>query len=108
MFLNPIFLQVNELSQDVWYILGAAIVLILAIALTRYYQRKQKTREDLPPRTATKNTSNYNIDNTGIDDKHLDDLNPREANEVVDKMKESDYIPSEEEFHELRKAKKAQ
>lgn len=100
-------LQSNELAQDVWWVIGAAIVLIAVYLLTRYFQAKQKTREDLPPETAVVNDSNYNIANTGVEDKDLTKLSKQEAEVVIDKMKKSDYIPSDEEFHELRDAGKS-
>ncbi|PHI18368.1 hypothetical protein CEQ90_18140 [Lewinellaceae bacterium SD302] len=102
-----LLLQSNELAQDVWWVAGAAIVLIIAYFMTRNYQKKQKTREDLPPRTRIVNDSNYNIDNTGTEDKNLGKLADNEADVVIDKMKKSDYIPSDEEFHDLRKADKS-
>jgi hypothetical protein len=106
MHVTNLFLQSNELSEDVWWVIGAAIVLLTVYFLSRKFRREQKTRDDLPPRTRIVNDSNYNINNTGVEDKKLEQLSPQEAQEVIDKMKSSDYIPTDEEFNELRRAKK--
>lgn len=101
-----LFLQSNELSQDIWWVIGAAIVLAIVYFTTRKFQRSQKTREDLPPRTKIVNDTNYNINNSGVTGKNYDELSATEAEEVIDKMKSSDYIPSDQEFHNLRNTKK--
>ncbi len=100
-----LYLQSNELSEDVWWILGALIVLGIVFFLTKraQYTQRAKHLHNADPRQNVVNDTSYNINEESVDDGGKHDLSPDEARRAVDGMRESGHIPSEEEFHELRK-----
>ncbi len=100
-----IYLQSNELSEDIWWILGALIVLGIVFYLTKRAQFTQRAKHlhTADPRQNVVNDTSYNINEESVDDGGNHDLSSEEAHRAVDDMKETGHIPSEEEFHELRK-----
>ena len=97
-------LQSNELAQDVWFVAGAAVVLLVLFLYYRKVKKDQAERvaELHDPRSHVVNDGSYNIDHSGIDDHRLKSDTPRETEELVDNFRETDQLPSAEEFHELR------
>lgn len=85
--------------------LGAAIVLVITYFLTRKAQEKQRAKhlKTNDPRQNVVNDSSYNINREGIDGHRDQNLSEDEARRAVDDMKEGGTLPSDEEFHELRK-----
>ena len=100
----PIFLQSNELSEDVWWILGALIVLAVVFYMTKraQYTQAAKSAKTADPRQNVVNDSNYNINQEGIDGHRSEGMNADEARRTAEEMKESGHIPTDEEFHDLR------
>ena len=100
-----LYLQSNELNEDIWWILGALIVLGVVFYLTKRAQNTQraKTLHSSDPFQNVVNDSSYNINEESVDDGGDHDLSAEEAHRAVDEMKETGHVPSEEEFHELRK-----
>lgn len=90
--------------SDLYWIAGAAVVLIIAYFYYKKLLADRARREAInhDPRSHVVNDSNYNIANEGIDGHRDSGLDKEGAQEVVDKMKETGTIPSREEFHELR------
>ena len=100
-----LYLQSNELNEDIWWILGALIVLGVVFFLTKRAQHTQRAKhlKTADPRQNVVNDSSYNINEESIEDGGDHDLSPEEAHRAIDEMKENGHVPSEEEFHELRK-----
>lgn len=99
-----IFLQSNELSEDVWWILGALIVLAVVFYMTKRAQYTQRAKEvkTADPRQNVVNDSSYNINQEGIDGHRSEGRSPEEAEQTARKMRDEGQIPSDEEFHDLR------
>lgn len=99
-----IFLQSNELNEDIWWILGALIVLGIIFFLTKRAQYKQRAKhvKTNDPRQNVVNDSSYNISQGGIDGHRDEDLSADEARKAAEQMKETGHIPSDEEFFKLR------
>ncbi len=98
------FLQVNELSQDVPYLLLGAIIIVLAAL---YYQkilrdRREREIKNHDPRAYTVNDSNYNINRQGIDGHRTATTSEEGAATIVRSFEATGEIPSDKEFHELR------
>ena len=100
----PILLQSNELSEDVWWIIGALIVLAVVFYMTKraQYTQAAKRAKTADPRQNVVNDTSYNINQDGIDGHRSEGLDPEEARRAAEEMKESGQIPSDEEFHDLR------
>lgn len=91
--------------QDLYWIAGAAVVLVVAYFYYRKIlaDRAERAAINHDPRSHVVNDSNYNIAHEGIDGHRDQDLNKAGAEEVIDKLKETGTIPSREEFNALRK-----
>ena len=100
-----LLLQSNELAEDVWWIVGAAIVLAIVFFLTKkaQYTQRNKNIDRRDGYDKAINKTNYNVSQEGIDGHRTEDLSPEEAREVAKKMRETGQQPTEEEFHDLRK-----
>ena len=100
----PILLQSNELSEDVWWILGALIVLAVVFYLTKraQYTQAAKRAKSADPRQNVVNDSSYNINQDGIDGHRSEGLSAEQASRAPEEMKDSGHLPSDEEFHNLR------
>lgn len=90
--------------SDLYWIAGAVVVLIIAYFYYRKILAERAERKAInhDPRSHVVNDSNYNIAREGIDGHRDQGLNEAEAGEVVNKLKETDTIPSRKEFKELR------
>ncbi|MTB50471.1 hypothetical protein [Lewinella sp. W8] len=102
------FLQVNELSVDVWWLLGVAVLAVIFYFTLRYFQQRQQRRraERHDPKAAIVNDTNYNIDRAGMDNHRADTTSPEEAQRAVETLDATDQIPTEEEFGDLRRTLK--
>ncbi|WP_157974236.1 hypothetical protein [Lewinella sp. IMCC34183] len=98
-----LYLQSNELSEDVWWILGALIVLAVVFYLTKRAQNTQRAKEvkTNDPRQNVVNDTSYNINQDGIDGHRSENMSPDEARRTIDDMKETGHIASDEEFRDL-------
>lgn len=89
---------------DLYWILGAGIVLIICyvywIKLRRAQERREDQNKDL--RSQIINKTNYNIHRDGIDGHRTASRSREEAKKLVDSLKKTDTIPTSQEFHELR------
>lgn len=95
----------NEiLTDDLMWIAGAAIVLLIVFFFTRkaQYQQRAKDKSRNDPRSKIINTTNYNINQEGIDGHKTQGLGAAGAAEVIDKDRETGYIPTNEEFFDQR------
>ena len=83
---------------------GMIVVLVVLYFLYQYFQSNQEERHDKSevPRNRTVNDTNYNIDNTGIEAEDAN-LSPRAAAQTKQNWEETDYIPSDEEFYQVKK-----
>ncbi len=102
-----LFLQAtNELSNDIYWVLGAVIVLLVCYFYwLRIGRTAKKRRQELKgPRQYIINDSNYNISRTGIDNHRTEDMTPEEAEAILDNLQSEDTIPTDEEFREVRQA----
>jgi|GEM_PF-2368080 len=103
--MQTLFLQVNELSQDLYWLAGAAVLLVIAAVYFRKILADRKEREAIAhdPRSHVVNDSNYNKNREGIDGHRSEGLNTAEAREGIENFTETDEIPTDAEFHDLRK-----
>lgn len=100
-----IYLQAETPYANLWWVLGALIVLAIVFFLTRKAQHKQAAREikTADPRHNVVNDSSYNIAQEGIDGHRDEGLSAEEAKRAAEQMKENGHVASEEEFYKLRK-----
>lgn len=100
-----LYLQSNELTEDVWWILGALIALAIVFYLTKKAQYKQRADRlgMRDPRQNVVNDSSYNINQEGIDGHRTEGLSEKEAQQAVKDMRQSGELPNREEFNDLRK-----
>lgn len=102
-----LFLQAaNELSEDIYWVLGAVIVVLICYFYWLRMNKSQRQRRERlqGPREDILNQSNYNISRTGIDDHRTENMSAEEAKNLVDGMKSEGDIPTDEEFHRLRRS----
>lgn len=86
-----------------WMIIIAVLIGLVALYfIVDYFQKKQRERADKPPRMDTVNKTNYNIAHPQAE--QYENLNPREAQEILDKWEKSDHLPSDEEYQAVKKA----
>ncbi len=98
-----LYLQTNELTEDVWWIVGALIVLAVVFFLTKraqYTQRAKEVRTN-DPRKDVINDSSYNINQEGIDGHRSEGMDKQQAERTIENMKETGHIASAEEFEDL-------
>ncbi|TXF88427.1 hypothetical protein FUA23_14930 [Neolewinella aurantiaca] len=100
-----ILLQSNELAEDAYWLAGAAVIILIAALYFRKILADRAKRKEIlhDPRSHVVNDSNYNINREGIDGHRDQALNANEARQAVETLKETEEIPSREEFTELRK-----
>lgn len=100
-----LYLQSNELNEDIWWIIGALIVLGIVFYLTKRAQYTQKAKQvkTNDPRQNVVNDSSYNPAQEGIDGHRDQGLSAEEARKAAEEMKDKGDIPSEDEFFELKK-----
>lgn len=99
------FLQAQPVGySDLYWIAGAAVVLVIAYFYYRKVLADRAKRDAInhDPRSHVVNDSNYNVAHEGIDGHRDSGLNEKGAEEVVNKLKDTGTIPSREEFHNLR------
>lgn len=92
----------TTLANDLLWVLGGLIILLLVWYLTRRHQNQQDARQEPEPRNEVINETNYNIDNTGIEGRDYANLDPGEARLVLKQWEEEEYIPSDEEFRRVQ------
>ena len=82
---------------------GVVVVGIAAYFLYNYYQQNHEERIAKldTPRNRIVNDTNYNIDNTGVEDEYAN-LNKQEAKTVTQNWEKTGYIPSDEEFYDVK------
>ncbi|WP_157975927.1 hypothetical protein [Lewinella sp. IMCC34191] len=99
-----IFLQSNGYMDDLWWIIGALIVLVVVFYMTRraQYTQRAETVKNADPRQNVVNDSSYNDKQDGIDGHRSEGFTAEQAERTVDDMEENGHIPSDEEFHDLR------
>lgn len=92
-------------SDDLWYMLGALIVLGIVFWATKKAQNTQRARElgKNDPYQEVVNDSSYNINQEGIDGHRDQGMTKEEAERTAENMHDTGHVPSDEEFHELRK-----
>ena len=100
------FLQSEPVFASDWPFLIVAAIVILAGFL--YYQKVKKDQAELKaaehdPRSHVVNDTNYNIAREGIDGHRNEGLSKAEAKRAVETLKETEQVPSREEFEELSK-----
>lgn len=100
-----LYLQAEGLGDNLWWVLGAAIVLVIVYFITRKAEADQDKRDTTTndPYQNVVNDSSYNINQEGIDGHRDEGATAAEARRAPEQMDESGHIPSDEEFHELRK-----
>lgn len=100
-----LYLQSNELNEDVWWIIGALIVLGIVFYLTKKFQYTQKAKhvQTNDPRQNVVNDSSYNPAQEGIDGHRDQGLSAEEATKAANQMRDEGHIPSDDEFFELKK-----
>ena len=98
-----LYLQSNELSEDVWWIVGALIVLAVVFYLTKRAQNTQaaKSAKNADPRQNVVNDTSYNINQDGIDGHRSEGMTEQQAERTIEGMEESGHIASNEEFRDL-------
>lgn len=103
-----LLLQTNELAQDAWWIAGTVVVLLLAALYMRKILADREKRKEIlhDPRSHAVNDSNYNISREGMDGHRTEEMNQEEALKVVNGLKDTGEIPTQEEFDKLRKGLK--
>lgn len=89
-----------------YWLAGAFVLIVIGAFYFRKILRDQREREannkDL--RSHIVNDSNYNINHEGIDGHRAENnMTAEEAEAAIDGLKESETIPSREEFEDLRK-----
>lgn len=92
----------TTLGNDLLWVLGGLIILLLVWYLTRRHQNQQDARQEPEPRNEVINETNYNIDNTGMEGRDYANLDPGEARRILKEWEEEDYIPSDEEFRRVQ------
>ncbi len=99
-----LYLQSNGLTDDLWWILGALIVLAIVFYMTKRAQYTQRSKEikTADPRHNVVNDSSYNINQEGIDGHRSDGMTEQEAEQTTENIKKTGHVPSDEEFHDLR------
>ncbi|MGB3798661.1 MAG: hypothetical protein WA952_02535 [Lewinella sp.] len=99
-----IYLQSPGLTDDLWWILGALIVLAAVFYMTKRAQYTQRAKEvkNADPRQNVVNDSSYNDKQEGIDGHRSEGLTKDQAERTAENMKETGHIASDEEFHDLR------
>ena len=99
-----IYLQGSGLTDDLWWIIGALVVLAIVFYLTKRAQYTQRAKEvgKGDPYQKVVNDSSYNENQDGIDGHRSEGMNRSEAERTVDDMKQTGHIASDEEFHNLR------
>lgn len=98
----------TTLANDLLWVAGAILVLGLIWYLTRRHGYQQAARHDSDPRKEIVNETNYNIANSGPELEDTDELAPDEARQILAAWKKEDYIPTDEEFHQVQRALKSQ
>ncbi|MCP9235043.1 hypothetical protein [Lewinella sp. JB7] len=100
-----IYLQAGGFTDDLFWILGGLIVLGIVYWATRKAQNTQRAKhlKTNDPYQNVVNDTSYNINQEGIDGHRDEGMTAQEAQRTVDGMHETGHVPSEEEFHELRK-----
>lgn len=96
----------NMYTEDILWILGGLVVLVIVYFLTRRHQHQQDVKAQNAPYDRAINKTNYNIDNTGINQNDYSNLSPEEARRVKEQWDKEGYIPSDEEFHRVEDALK--
>lgn len=99
-----IFLQADGYSGDLYWILGALIVLGIVFYMTKraQYTQRAKHLKNSDPRQEVVNDTSYNINQEGIDGHRSEGMTAAEARRTTENMKESGHIPSDEEYHDLK------
>ncbi|PPK86707.1 hypothetical protein CLV84_3643 [Neolewinella xylanilytica] len=99
-----IYLQSPGLTDDLWWILGALVVLAAVFYMTRRAQNTERAKhlKTNDPFQNVVNDSSYNINQEGIDGHRAEGMTKAEAEKTAEDMKRSGNIPSDEEFHDLR------
>jgi hypothetical protein len=102
-----LYLQLDGYGGSLLWMLGALIVLVITFLLTRKAQKDQRSHQqelkDNDPYQKVVNDSSYNINREGIDGHRDENLSAEEARRAVDDLEQTEQLPSEEEFNELRK-----
>ena len=101
-----IYLQADGLWDDLYWFIGALVVLLVVFYLTRRAQNTQRAkhlRSSDPYQNVVNDTSyNINEDTLGDDEGH-EELTAREARQETENLKDNGHIPSDEEFYRLQK-----
>ena len=95
----------NEVLPS-WAVL--LIVVLIIAGLVLYYNKVKKDQVELKKKehdaySHVVNDSNYNINREGIDGHRSEGLSKEEAQHQVQTLKETNQIPSREEFNDLQK-----
>lgn len=95
----------NEILPS-WAVL--LIVVLIIAGLVLYYNKAKKDQVELKKAehdaySHTVNDSNYNINREGIDGHRSEGLSKEEAKRQVDTLKETNQVPSRDEFNDLQK-----
>jgi uncharacterized membrane protein len=94
--------MMTTLGNDLLWVVGGLIILLVVWYLTRRHQNQQEARQEPEPRTEVINKTNYNIDNTGVEGRDYANLDAREAQRILKEWEAEDYIPSDEEFRRVQ------
>ena len=95
----------TNLAEDwPWLLLIVAII----AGLVLYYRHNVRAQRELKAAehdaySHVVNDSNYNIAREGIDGHRDENLSKEEAKRAVETLKETNQVPSQEEFNELNK-----
>ena len=89
-----------------WAIL--LIVLAIIAGLVLYYNKAKtdqikRAEKEKDAYSHVVNDSNYNIDRSGMDGHRDEGLNKAEAQRAVETLKETNEVPTQEEFNEINK-----
>ena len=95
--------------DDLYWVIGALIVLGIVFFLTKraQYTQRAKNLKTNDPRQNVVNDSSYNINEDTIKQgggEH--DLTAKEAEQATENMKARGHIPSDQEFYELKEERK--
>ena len=95
----------NEVIPS-WVVL--IIVVLIIAGLILYYMKNKKDQIELKKKehdaySHVVNDSNYNINREGIDGHRDQNMSKAEAERAVETLKETNQIPSQEEFNEINK-----
>lgn len=100
------FLQAaNSMAGD-WPIILGIVVVITGLILYYLKVKKDQAKLNAAEHNAyshTVNDSNYNINREGVDGHRDKDLSKKEAERAVETLKETNEIPSQAEFNEIKK-----